>query len=265
MAAFTTVFPGIAASKTSAVDFGHQALCSQSIALESPSSPFARATFDADDSSFFLGRRIQFSTTTSHRNLESHRPFSTVIRGETFERRGRGDYADRRDGGRRPPRINTDPAYGNVTYITCPECQTAFAVLPTELRDDGRLVKCSECNHEWSAASTDIKTLDSLPKRKKAEINIFVGNLSFNVNDEDLRGLFEQYGEVVRAQVATDKESGRSRGFAFVEMTDRPSGQKAIEELNGATVNGRNIAVDEAQIDPPRGPRPDRPEGGGGG
>ena len=93
-------------------------------------------------------------------------------------------------------------------------------------------------------------------------MNIYVSNLSFNVRDEDLREFFTPFGEVSSAKVIMDKETGRSRGFGFVEMPDDAAAQKAIAELEGATVEGRNIRVNEAK---PREDRPARSGGGGGG
>ncbi len=84
-------------------------------------------------------------------------------------------------------------------------------------------------------------------------MNIFVSNLSFNVQDEDLREFFTDYGEVSSAKIITDRETQRSRGFGFVEMPDEEAAKKAISELEGATVEGRTIHVMEAK------PREDRP------
>lgn len=78
-------------------------------------------------------------------------------------------------------------------------------------------------------------------------MNIYVSNLSFNVQDEDLRSYFAEYGEVTSAKVITDKFTNRSRGFGFVEMTDEAVAQKAIAELDGATVDGRAIRVNVAK------------------
>ena len=78
-------------------------------------------------------------------------------------------------------------------------------------------------------------------------MNIYVSNLSFNVQDEDLREYFEDYGEVTSAKVITDKFTNRSRGFGFVEMTDDAAAEKAIKELNGAMVDGRSISVTVAK------------------
>jgi RNA recognition motif-containing protein len=90
-------------------------------------------------------------------------------------------------------------------------------------------------------------------------MNIYVSNLSFAVESDDLRGFFEEYGEVSSARVITDKETSRSRGFGFVEMSDNAAAQKAIGELNGAMVEGRSISVTEAR------PKEEKPGGFGGG
>ena len=88
-------------------------------------------------------------------------------------------------------------------------------------------------------------------------MNIYVSNLSFNVQDDDLRGFFEEYGEVSSARVVMDKMTQRSRGFGFVEMSDDTAANKAIAELDGASVEGRNIRVTVAK------PREERTGGGG--
>ena len=92
-------------------------------------------------------------------------------------------------------------------------------------------------------------------------MNIYVSNLSFNVQDEDLREFFAPYGEVTSAKIINDRESGKSRGFGFVEMSDDTASKKAIAELDGATVEGRTIKVMEAK---PKEDRPARNNGGGG-
>lgn len=78
-------------------------------------------------------------------------------------------------------------------------------------------------------------------------MNIYVSNLSFNVQDEDLKEFFAPYGEVTSAKVITDRETGRSRGFGFVEMSDEAASQKAIAELDGAMVENRSISVSVAK------------------
>lgn len=86
--------------------------------------------------------------------------------------------------------------------------------------------------------------------------NIFVGNLSFSATEQDVRSMFEAYGAVDRVSIITDRETGRSRGFAFVEMSDDTQAERAIATLNASQVNGRSLNVNEAR---PKG------EGGGGG
>ncbi|ERR1700722_1710684 len=78
-------------------------------------------------------------------------------------------------------------------------------------------------------------------------MNIFVSNLNFKVRSEDLKNLFQQYGEVISSKVITDKFSGRSRGFGFVEMKNDSDGQKAIDELNQKEYEGRSISVSVAK------------------
>jgi RNA recognition motif-containing protein len=78
-------------------------------------------------------------------------------------------------------------------------------------------------------------------------INIYVGNISFKTGDDDLRSLFERYGRVESAKVISDRETGRSRGFAFVEMADREAGLKAIKELDQRDYMGRNLKINEAK------------------
>ena len=89
--------------------------------------------------------------------------------------------------------------------------------------------------------------------------NIYVGNLGFDVSREDLEQLFSQYGEVVSANVITDKTTGRSRGFGFVEMADTAKADEAIQALNGKEFAGRALTVNEAK------PRPEGGRGGRGG
>jgi RNA recognition motif-containing protein len=88
--------------------------------------------------------------------------------------------------------------------------------------------------------------------------NIFVGNLSFNSSEEAVRGLFENFGTVDRVSIITDRDTGRSRGFAFVEMANDDEAERAINALNGTDFGGRKINVNEAR------PREERGGYGGG-
>jgi len=105
---------------------------------------------------------------------------------------------------------------------------------------------------------------------------LFVGNLSFQATEEDLRELFQQAGTVESVRIVTDQFTGRPRGFGFVEMSTKEEATKAVEMLNGRLFRDRNLVVDEARPQPQRGtggPRGDRgpprgpggPPGGGGG
>ncbi|MDL2220936.1 RNA-binding protein [Parabacteroides sp. OttesenSCG-928-N08] len=90
-------------------------------------------------------------------------------------------------------------------------------------------------------------------------MNIYISNLSYSITDADLNELFAEYGEVTSSKVILDRETGRSRGFGFVEMSNDEEGQKAIDELNGAEYDGKTINVNVAK------PREDNRRGGFGG
>ena len=89
--------------------------------------------------------------------------------------------------------------------------------------------------------------------------NLYVGNLPHNTSEAELRNVFEAHGAVEKVSLVTDRETGRSRGFAFVEMIDASEADKAIALLNGTDLGGRPLTVNEAK------PKADRPRGGGGG
>ena len=86
--------------------------------------------------------------------------------------------------------------------------------------------------------------------------NLYVGNMSFQTTEQELRSIFEPYGEITRIQVMTDRDTGQARGFAFVELADDGEAAKAITELNGKELDGRALNVNEARPKPERsGPR----------
>jgi RNA recognition motif-containing protein len=89
--------------------------------------------------------------------------------------------------------------------------------------------------------------------------NLYVGNLSHSTTEPELRAAFEVHGAVEKVSIMTDRETGRARGFAFVEMTNASEADKAIAALNGTELGGRTLKINEAK------PKTDRPRGGGGG
>ena len=84
-------------------------------------------------------------------------------------------------------------------------------------------------------------------------MNIFIAGLSYRINDADLKELFSEYGDLASSKVIMDKQTGRSKGYGFVEIEDEATARKAIEELNGAEYDGRTISVSEAR------PREEKP------
>jgi len=88
--------------------------------------------------------------------------------------------------------------------------------------------------------------------------NIFVGNLSFGATEDTVRSLFEQYGTVERVSIVTDRDTGRAKGFGFVEMSGDAEAERAISSLNGQELDGRNLTINEAR------PKEDRGGFGGG-
>ena len=89
-------------------------------------------------------------------------------------------------------------------------------------------------------------------------MKIFVGNLSFGATEDTVRSLFETHGTVTSVSIVTDRDTGRSRGFGFVEMTNNAEGDRAIAELNGKELDGRALNINEAR------PKAERGNGGGG-
>jgi RNA recognition motif-containing protein len=110
----------------------------------------------------------------------------------------------------------------------------------------------------WRPPQSDKDGLKS--QRSKSQMNIFVGNLSFQTSQDELHAAFAQYGNVERVNIVTDRDTGQPRGFAFVEMTDQREAETAISQLNGAELNGRAMNVNEARPKPAGGGF-----GGGGG
>ncbi len=100
----------------------------------------------------------------------------------------------------------------------------------------------------------------NLRRKERKMKNLFVGNMSFDTTEHELRSIFEPYGEITSINIITDRDTGRPRGFGFVELADDGEAAKAITELNGKELDGRALNVNEAR------PKPERsgPRGGGG-
>jgi RNA recognition motif-containing protein len=105
--------------------------------------------------------------------------------------------------------------------------------------------------------STDVTVPLKSKENKMSVMKLYVGNLSFSTTDSDLSNLFSQAGTVESARIVTDRDTGQSRGFGFVEMSSRSEGEAAINQINGMEVNGRALKVNEA--------KPQEARGGGGG
>ena len=112
--------------------------------------------------------------------------------------------------------------------------------------------RLQSAENEWLAFEKRIQ-----PQRWSRALNIFVGNLPYSTTGEDLRQAFSAYGEVKSANVIMDRDTGRSRGFGFVEMDNSQEAQAAIQGLNGSDLDGRQLTVNEARPRPERGPRRD--------
>eukprot|EP00527_Entomoneis_sp_CCMP2396_P001980 CAMPEP_0198137466 /NCGR_PEP_ID=MMETSP1443-20131203/942_1 /TAXON_ID=186043 /ORGANISM="Entomoneis sp., Strain CCMP2396" /LENGTH=210 /DNA_ID=CAMNT_0043798895 /DNA_START=152 /DNA_END=784 /DNA_ORIENTATION=+ len=154
------------------------------------------------------------------------------------------------------------------TYVKCGKCQTCFAVAPADLGNGrGRRLGCSVCDHSWFQSLDRVMTLrdgfemGELPEsdKERMELNkkedrpigfvgdakLYVGNISFDCHEDDLKAVFEQAGVVGEISLVRDDE-GKIRGFGFVTMRTKEGAKKAMEELHGANVRGRNIAVRES-------------------
>jgi len=109
---------------------------------------------------------------------------------------------------------------------------------------------------KWLVYWSSVSVITNNALFRELDMNIYVGNLSWSVSDDELRDLFTEFGEVSSANVIMDKFSGRSKGFGFVEMPDDSDAESAIEALNDKEVGGRNLRVNQAK---PREDRPRRP------
>ena len=106
--------------------------------------------------------------------------------------------------------------------------------------NDGKATK------EELAAEREVLTKARSQAAEAAGIKLFVARLSFEASEEDVRNLFSTHGEITECSIAKDRDTGKSRGFAFVKFASRKAGEKAIKELDGAEIHGRKISVQES-------------------
>ena len=113
-----------------------------------------------------------------------------------------------------------------------------------------RTVKAAD---QTSARSNTVGRRTTIDKRRESFLmNIYVGNLSYTLSEEVLRDAFAEHGEVTSAKILRDRDTGRSRGFGFVEMPNQSEGEAAVSQLNGQDLDGRALRVNEARARPPR-------------
>eukprot|EP00286_Rhodomonas_abbreviata_P011113 CAMPEP_0181328694 /NCGR_PEP_ID=MMETSP1101-20121128/22875_1 /TAXON_ID=46948 /ORGANISM="Rhodomonas abbreviata, Strain Caron Lab Isolate" /LENGTH=316 /DNA_ID=CAMNT_0023437645 /DNA_START=6 /DNA_END=953 /DNA_ORIENTATION=- len=156
----------------------------------------------------------------------------------------------------------TTPSAVHVTR--CGKCRAQYVMDLTVLGDEGRKVQCAVCKNEWFQATAKLDELEAgiefkaypVEDYKPGEggggggrrgnngaITLFVGNLPFTLTEDTLRNVFSAYGEVVSASIIMDAETGRPRGFGFVDFADEEAGKAAKDGVNGMTVEGRELAV----------------------
>src|SRR5208337_4340115 len=156
--------------------------------------------------------------------------------------------------GRRPLPLHSGTTGQSMS--SCRPCPARPAILPPRLTVRQLRLQSSPTSVRSPAEVVHTQIAQNEGIRLK---NIFVGNLDFSTTEDDLRQLFATYGQVDRVSIMTDRDTGRSRGFGFVEMSSSEDGDKAIAALNGTQVGGRKLNVNEAR------PKTERSGGGGGG
>ncbi|GAX25626.1 hypothetical protein FisN_28Hh106 [Fistulifera solaris] len=167
-----------------------------------------------------------------------------------------------------PSTISTSTTALFDTYVRCGKCQSVFEMTENDFGSrNGRRLECSVCTHSWFQSKDKLLKLNEgfemvpLPERDMERIQnnmqkglspkfmgdfkLYIGNIAFECHEDDLYEVFGRVGEVGEVSLVRDDE-GRNRGFGFITMRTKEDGEKAIEELNGAPVRGRNIAVRES-------------------
>ena len=160
---------------------------------------------------------------------------------------------------------------GPVFYVRCGKCQSAYSIKESDLgtgpRSRGRRMECTLCGHSWFQSKDRLMRLQDgfemveLPESDKERIKqnieegkapkflgeskLYIGNISFDCHEDDIHTIFSEVGDVGDVSLVRD-ETGKIRGFGFVTMRTKEDGQRAIDELDGTAVRGRNIAVRES-------------------
>ena len=109
------------------------------------------------------------------------------------------------------------------------------------------IVHCLGYSSLWRTTGSIFRAGGDLGRRELSEMNIYVGNLPYNISEAELEEAFGAHGSVTEAKVILDRATGRSRGFGFIEMGNDDEGRAAIEALNGSELSGRNLVVNEAR------------------
>ena len=152
------------------------------------------------------------------------------------------------------------------TKCTLCGCETTVPFVPTP----GKPIRCKECmdkvkegkaTKEELAAEREVLNKARTEASEVAGIKLFVARLSFDVNEDELRNHFSTHGEITECSIAKDRDTGKSRGFAFVKFASRKAGEKAIKELDGSEIHGRKISVQESNDGGDRGGRVSRGRG----
>ena len=134
----------------------------------------------------------------------------------------------------------------------------------------GKPIRCKDCmdkvkegkaTKEELAAEREVLTKARSEAAELAGIKLFIARLSFDASEDELRNLFSAHGEITECSIAKDRDTGKSRGFAFVKFASRKAGEKAIKELDGSEIHGRKISVQESNDGGDRGGRGSRGQG----
>ena len=216
--------------------FGHGHILGEDI--QELNRAVERGSEEAESNLGHEGARPYLSPVADHRRGISHEASPAAIRMRSAIT-GKGGHG----GGKQ--RIQ------HKTKCTLCGCETTVPFVPTP----GKPIRCKECmdkvkdgkaTKEELAAEREVLTKARTEASEVAGIKLFVARLSFDVSEDELRNHFSTHGEITECSIAKDRETGKSRGFAFVKFASRKAGEKAIKELDGSEIQGRKISVQES-------------------